>query len=48
MFDAAGRIIKAFDTKHTTLTINMNGVVDGVYIIKAQNSGDVRTKKLIK
>ena len=48
MFDAAGRIIKAFETKHTTLTINMNGVVDGVYIIKAQNSGDVRTKKLIK
>lgn len=48
MFDAAGKLIKQFQTKSFTEKINMNGLVEGVYILKVENSGELKTHKIIK
>lgn len=47
LYDAAGKLIKMLHTKDSSIKIDMSAVPDGFYIIKADNSGDPRTKKII-
>lgn len=48
LFDAGGRLIRQLFSKEKKLVIDANNLPYGVYILKAENSGDLRTKKLIK
>ncbi|MCD9853452.1 YDG domain-containing protein [Epilithonimonas sp. JDS] len=48
VYDAAGRLVISQKTLNKSLKINTSALINGVYIIKAENSGDIRTKKMIK
>jgi len=48
VYDTSGRLIYSVKTKETTFEIDASKLVNGVYIIKAENSGDLKTKKIIK
>lgn len=48
VYDAAGRLVISQKTLNKSLRISTSGLVNGIYIIKAENSGDIRTKKIIK
>ncbi|SHK41985.1 YDG domain-containing protein [Epilithonimonas mollis] len=48
VYDAAGRLLKTFKTNDSYLRIDGSGLSNGVYVIKAENSGDIKTKKIIK
>lgn len=48
VYDASGRLMMSAKTRETNFTIDASVLVNGIYIIKAENSGDVRTKKIIK
>jgi len=48
VYDAAGRLVIRYKTLNKSLRINTSALINGVYIIKAENSGDIRTKKIIK
>ena len=48
MYDTSGKLIKHFETKSLTEKISMNGLVEGVYILKVENSGELKTQKIIK
>ena len=48
VYDAAGRMVVSKKTKANSIRLDVAAFINGVYIIKAENSGDVRTKKVIK
>ncbi len=48
VYDASGRLMMSAKTRETNFTIDASVLINGIYIIKAENSGDVRTKKIIK
>jgi len=47
LYDAAGKLIKMLHAQDSSIKIDMSAVPDGFYIIKADNSGDPRTRKII-
>lgn len=48
VYDTAGRMLMSKSTKDKAIKIDASNFPNGVYIIKAENSGDVKTKKVIK
>lgn len=48
VYDTAGRLMTALSTNETTIRIDASAFSSGVYILKVENSGDVKTKKVIK
>lgn len=48
LYDASGRLINSLDAKGKTAKVDLAGQSNGVYILKAQNSGYTQTKKIIK
>lgn len=48
VYDAAGRMITAQKTNEKILRLNVSTFAEGMFIIKAENSGDVKTKKILK
>lgn len=48
LYDASGRLVRQFYSKEKTLRLPVENLAQGVYIIKAENAGDVKTKKIIK
>ena len=48
MYDASGRLVGARSATKKELQWNISTLPSGIYIIKAENSGNVRTKKIIK
>lgn len=48
VYDAGGRLVRKLSSKENQLRIDAADLPSAVYIIKAENSGDVRTKKIIK
>jgi len=48
LYDGGGRLLQSKQTSEKQIRLEAAHLVSGFYIIKAQNSGDVRTKKLVK
>ncbi|KFC19994.1 YDG domain-containing protein [Chryseobacterium sp. FH1] len=48
VYDVSGKLLKSIKTNDSTLRIDVLDLPNGVYIIKAENSGDIHTKKIIK
>ncbi|OAH76164.1 hypothetical protein AXA65_01355 [Chryseobacterium sp. FP211-J200] len=48
VYDAVGRMVVSKKTTANSIRLDVAALVSGVYIIKAENSGDVTTKKVIK
>ena len=48
IYDTGGRLVRQLSSKENTLTIDASDLPNAVYIIKAENSGDIKTKKIIK
>ncbi len=48
VFDISGRLMKSFTTHQASTRINVSNFSSGIFIIKAENSGDVRTRKINK
>ena len=48
IYDAGGKLLVSKSTSQKEIRFNANMLPTGVYIIKAQNSGNVKTKKIIK
>ena len=48
LYDVSGKLIRQFYSKEKELNIDADSLPNGMFIIKAENSGEVRTKKIIK
>jgi len=48
VYDAAGRMVVTQKTNDKILRLNVSTLNEGVFIIKAENSGDIKTKKILK
>lgn len=48
VYDTSGRLVISQKTNNKILRLNAASLNSGIYIIKAENSGDVRTKKVVK
>ncbi|GGG53373.1 fibronectin type III domain-containing protein [Epilithonimonas arachidiradicis] len=48
LYDASGKLIQSIDTNKKEFRMDGSALLNGVYIIKAENSGNIRTKKIIK
>jgi len=48
VYDTSGRLLISAKTVEKTFMLDSSQLINGVYIIKADNSGDVKTKKIIK
>ncbi|MFC0344695.1 YDG domain-containing protein [Epilithonimonas hispanica] len=48
VYDTAGRLLVVQTTSNKILKLNTSTLPEGVFIIKAENSGDIKTKKIIK
>lgn len=48
VFDVSGKLIKSLNTNDLEVRIDMSAFLNGVYILKVENSGDIKTKKIIK
>ncbi len=48
VYDTSGRLLISQKTTSKSVRIAISDLANGVYIIKAENSGDVKTKKIIK
>lgn len=48
VYDASGRMMRSFISTETGMRIDMSDVSNGVYILKVENSGETKTKKIIK
>ncbi|MPT33160.1 MAG: T9SS type A sorting domain-containing protein [Chryseobacterium sp.] len=48
VYDVSGRMLRSFNSAETIMKIDMSDVSNGIYIIKVENSGDTKTKKIIK
>ncbi len=48
VYDAAGRMVVAQKATDKILRLNVSTLAEGMFIIKAENSGDTKTKKILK
>ena len=48
LYDAGGKLVRGFRATSREYRLEAAALPNGVYIIKAENSGDVRTKKIIR
>ncbi len=48
VYDAAGRILIFKNTNNKELRVDVSSLSNGIYIIKTENSGDRKTKKIIR
>lgn len=48
LYDASGKLIVSKSTTQKELRLDAHTIASGVYIIKAENSGNIRTKKILK
>lgn len=48
LYDVSGKLIQSKYSSEKSIRIDVSTLSSGVYIIKAENSGNVRTKKIIK
>lgn len=48
VFDVSGKLIKSLNTNDLEVRIDMSAFLNGTYILKVENSGDIKTKKIIK
>lgn len=48
LYDVSGKLIQSKYSSEKSVRMDVNTLSSGVYIIKAENSGNVRTKKIIK
>jgi len=48
LYDASGRLVMSKNSNEKQIRIDSSALSSGVYIIKADNSGNIRTKKLLK
>ncbi|MNK97648.1 hypothetical protein D3C87_1179920 [compost metagenome] len=48
MYDSGGRLLRSYQSKSTSFRIDAGLLPSGIYIIKAENGGDVRTKKVVR
>lgn len=48
IYDTSGRMLITSSAKENTAKIDASSLTNGVYIIKVENSGDLKTKKVIK
>ena len=48
VYDTSGRLMMSAKTKETSFRLDGSVLINGIYVIKAENSGDIRTKKIIK
>lgn len=48
LYDATGKLVQSRYSSNKEVKLDSSVLVSGVYIIKAENSGNVRTKKIIK
>ncbi|WP_312822109.1 T9SS type A sorting domain-containing protein [Epilithonimonas sp.] len=48
VYDTAGRLVVVQTTSNKIFKLNASTFPEGMFIIKAENSGDVKTKKVIK
>lgn len=48
IFDVSGKLIKAYNTPLNEIRLDTTGFINGVYILKVENSGDIKTKKMIR
>ncbi len=48
IFDVSGKLIKTYHTPSNEIRLDTTSFLNGVYILKVENSGDIKTKKIIK
>lgn len=48
IYDTAGRLLRDYNSGTREFRLDIASLPNGVFIIKAENSGDVRTKKIFK
>jgi len=48
IYDASGKLIKSINVNHTEAKVDVSNFLNGVYIMKIENSGDIKSKKFIK
>lgn len=48
VFDVSGKLIKSLNTNDLEVRIDMSAFLNGTYILKVENSGNIKTKKIIK
>ena len=48
VYDTSGRLLINSSTKEKAITIDASALPNGLYIIKAENSGDIKTRKVIR
>ena len=48
LYDSGGRLLRQLYSKERNAIINASALLQGLYIIKSENSGKIRTKKVIK
>ena len=48
LYDVTGKLVQSKNTLNKEMKFDSSAMISGVYIIKAENSGNIRTKKIIK
>lgn len=48
VYDTSGRLLVTSSTKDKFIKIDASALINGVYIIKTENSGDMKSKKIMK
>ena len=48
VYSMAGQLFREFVTSNQSFKISVSDLPAGVYLVKAENAGDIRTKKIIK
>lgn len=48
IYDGVGRLMHGSKTSNKSIRIDSSSFINGIYIMKVENSGDIRTKKIIK
>jgi hypothetical protein len=48
IFDASGKLIKSININHTEIKVDVSNFSNGIYIMRIENSGDVKSKKFIR
>lgn len=48
IFDASGKLIRSLNVNDKEIRMDVSNFLNGVYILKIENSGDIKSKKIIK
>lgn len=48
LYDASGKLLKEHTSRDLEARIDVSTIINGVYILKVDNSGDIKTRKIIK